>query len=156
MWGARRLWNSFISRFIRVFPISHKRHWLWGHDDTLHWEMVSKALNASQELITQVLSSCWKWQEGQEDSGWLGAEAGEPAWLSLLRSGQAWYCDRESRKIGKEQWSGSRFTSDSDFKCLSREDDGVEQLSAARSSCQPMLCPGREVWRTSSCLSATN
>lgn len=106
VWGARSPWNSFISRFPRVFPISHKRHWLWGHDDTLHWEMVSEAyafLNTSHELISQVLSPCWKWQEGQEDSGCPGAEAGDPAWVSLPRSGQTWYCYKESWKVQKEQ-----------------------------------------------------
>lgn len=49
------------------------------------------------------LSSCWKWQEGQEDSGYPGAEAGESAWVSLPRSGQAWYSCKESWKVRKEQ-----------------------------------------------------
>lgn len=161
VWGARNLWNFFLSRFSRVFPVSHKRHWLWEHDDTLHWEMVSEVCvvsDTSQELITQVLSSCWKWLI-QGAGGlriprcwsWRGS-CGFTAykWASLI------LLQRELESMKRTQVAWFPLYLGQWLKCFSREGDGVEQLFAARSPCHPIPCPGRKVWRTSSSLSATN
>lgn len=59
--------------------------------------------NTSQELITQVLSSSWKWQEGQEDSGCPGAE--ETAGVFCLEEGKPGIATKRDGKYEKNKSS---------------------------------------------------